>query len=212
MPPPSLRSPSDIYRQFQRIIESSRKQGSRHPFSPQFSQIYFYPDDCLQQLIRQVGGVKRLLKALLPPRSLASLDDDLLLRDYPRVFSILLGLRQGQSIETFIGNGKFADRNLPFDNRSAFVELTDDEGLYEEFIRFQWGFCVPILDESTGMRWEPERILPFQVLKELGSGPTKVYLIEVDPNYNGLRERGERQSEVSLYRRLRQCSHPNSQP
>jgi hypothetical protein len=116
-------------------------------------------------------------------------DDRLLRRDYAIVSLILLGLKRGPDIVRFFGKPAFSDSQLPFDNRSAFVNLVGDDAFFDDFFRYQWKFCTPKLELSWGRHWEPERILPFEILRELGRGAGgRTYLIKIDHEYNNLDE------------------------
>jgi hypothetical protein len=209
----------EAYWQFENFLRANCEPGSRSPFPfplDSSSSPVYYPDDCLQRFLEFRAGsgdtrrdkgtraLKTLLQAVLDrsSHSLPSLDDRLLLRDSPRVFSILLSLKRGHAILNFIGKPHFSDKNLPFDNRDAFIELTHDEKFCDEFFQRQWSFCAPKLDGFSGMVWEPERILPFQVLEQLGQGANRTYLIQVDRDYNELAKGRQSNAEVS-YNALR---------
>ena len=180
------RSHREIYRDFRRFLDGIRRKGSRSPLSASHSSDdYYFPEAAIQSFFADAHRLRRLVQALLPSR----FDDRLLRKNYAKVFSILLGLKRGPDLAYFLGKPGFSDRQLPFDNRDAFVGLVDDEGFFEEFYQYQWKFCAPKLEVSRAREWEPKRILPFEILDELGSGASgRTYLIMVDHEYNELHE------------------------
>jgi len=206
MPHPSLGPPyannhyshHRIYSEFQHSLSEIRKQGSRSlSLSRVPSEDYYYPYDSLRRYFEDAPRLKNILKALLPP-AYFPFDERLLRRDYIKVFSILLGLKRGDAIVDFVGNDNFSDQHLPFNDPVAFAELTRDKGLFNEFSEYQWRFCTPKL-EGFDKRWEPRRILPFEVLQELGRGVNRTYLVKVDRAYNELRNESESELKVSKH-------------
>jgi len=207
MTPPSSDSPFSnnhyshhkIYSEFQRSLDEIRKQGSRSlSLSREPSEDYYYPYDSLREYFEDAPRLRNILRALLSSAFFLSFDERLLRRDYIKVFSILLGLKRGDAIVDFVGNDNFSDQHLPFNDPVAFAKLTGDNALYNDFSEYQWRFCTPKL-EGFDKRWEPRRILPFEVLRELGRGVNRTYLVKVDRAYNELRNESESEPEVSPY-------------
>ena len=177
-------SPDALYRDFEHFLDSIRRKGSRSPLSaPQAPDNYYYPEARLQSFF--ADRLKHIVRTLLP----SHVDDRLLRRDYTKVSAILLALRRGPDIARFLGKPGFSDSQLPFDNRSAFVGVVGDEAFFDDFYQYQWKFCAPKLELSWGRHWEPERILPFEIVSQLGRGAGgRTYLIKLDREYNDFDE------------------------
>jgi hypothetical protein len=192
MPSPGLNASSQdaahkaIYREFQLFLNSIREKGSRSPLSvSQAPGDYYFPEARLQSFFENDHHLRAILRTFL----LSHVDDRLLRKDYAKVFAILLGLKRGPDIALFLGKPGFSDRQLPFDNRDAFLGLVGDEAFFVDFYQYQWKFCAPKLELSWGREWEPERILPYEILKELGRGASgRTYLIKLHHEYNDLDE------------------------
>lgn len=178
-------SPDALYSKFELFLNSIRRKGSRGPLSARQApgDYYYFPEAPLQNFF--ADHLKHIVQSFLP----SHVDDRLLRKDYAIVSAILLGLKRGPDIFRFLGKPGFSDSRLPFGNRSAFVNLVGDEAFFDDFYQYQWKFCAPKLELSWGRDWEPERILPFEILSELGHGAGgRTYLIKLDHEYNSLDE------------------------
>ena len=184
-----------VYRDFQLFLDSIRKNGSRSPLSASQADDYYFPEARLQSFFADPHHLKAIVRAFLP----SHVDHQLLRKGYAKVSAILLCLERGPDISRFLGKPSFSDTQLPFDNRDAFVALVDDETFYDDFYQYQWKFCTPKFELSWGWEWEKERILPFEIVKELGrGGGGQTYLIKLDREYNGLDESRQADTFVRL--------------
>lgn len=100
----------------------------------------------------------------------------------PKVFCILLDLKQGACIAEFVHNDSLHDSRLPLDTCPKEFPRVYPE-LFEDFRERQWKFCAPEMRNANDLKFKDERILPFverQRIAEGGSATNDKVIIHSD--------------------------------
>lgn len=106
-----------------------------------------------------------------------------------RVMCILVLVGRPELITTFVANDALYDEKLPFDTRVPppdFPEPNKD-GFYVEFVKHQWRFFAPIMENRYGWDVKEDRILPFIEGWEISDKPgSKVYKLRIHASHDKL--------------------------
>jgi len=106
---------------------------------------------------------------------------------YLVVFSILLSIKMGPFISTFIQHDQLADERLPFLTRDVLPEASSE--IFPKFYEAQWKFCAKTLVPHglNETRVPDNMVMPFQKIEILHTGPdSTISKVEIFEEYNYL--------------------------
>jgi len=178
---------------FERFVADRCRQGSRGGLSSSAhdARCLYLPKSDLVEFFRDEDRLLRILRYVMPNLENPLQCSDVLERikegDYYNVLAILLLIRRGNAIRSFIEDPDLSDEKLPFDNPKKFPGLAADPEFFHEFYSRQWMFCVRKLRYRRFVKLSADEILPYKIEQTLVPGASsKAFVITVDPDYNNL--------------------------
>ncbi|KFY32505.1 hypothetical protein V493_00126 [Pseudogymnoascus sp. VKM F-4281 (FW-2241)] len=139
--------------------------------------------------VNRRDNLKRLLRAVFP-NSLPPVEADIVARDVPKVFCILLLIGKAEYISSFTREVALADNYLPFNIQHPplnFPTCGSDDHFLEHFCDKQWKLCPLKMTYRTDVELQDSLILPIVKSKKIGEGGSAtIYEIEILPEYNHL--------------------------
>lgn len=158
----------------------------------------FLPDKAIEEYFdcrhdNNYKKIRRLVDAATK-RSSVPVNAKAIAQNCPKVFTILVKIRQPHFISSFVKNKRLHDRRLPFraDETRLFPKLEGDSTFFEEFNAQQWRFCVEKMSQGLEpVQFDDPMILPIVRMEELNNGAgvsALVHKIEVHADYDDLVE------------------------
>ena len=149
---------------------------------------HFIPFKELQAYLKSSKRAKKLLMVIFRDRQY-SVNTDLLLEDYVRVFTILICIGKGAYITHFMSH-TLSDQDLPLKTMpNDFPKDPNDPNFWERFYSLQFTYCAKRLQNKKidKIIIEDHCILPF-VRKEMidSGGSAVIYEIDLHIDYDDL--------------------------
>lgn len=127
----------------------------------------FFPAGLVESIFQtpsdQYWRTQRLLQEVFHSEDAVPVTPRLVSERCSRVLCILVLIERPEMIGFFARQESLWDNQLPFHPHSPPADFPklEDRDLYESFIKFQWSFCAPLMDNIYGAVFKAERILPF---------------------------------------------------